>query len=200
MLIISEDNRLLRVVSMDIATTLAIAFGLAMDAFAVSVAGGTGAGELRIRKAVKMATSFGAFQTFMPVIGWLAGTGLLCYISSFDHWIAFGLLTFVGCKMIYEATRAQSENKKTDYANNHVLLMLSVATSIDALAVGLAFAFLEASILPSVALIGIITFLLSLTGSHMGSRLGHLTGSKIEVLGGLILITLGLKIVLEHLA
>ena len=185
----------------EIVEVLLIAVGLAMDAFAVSVANGlTTTKQHRTGNALKMATFFGGFQAFMPVIGWSVGLLLLDFISGIDHWVAFGLLAFIGCRMIYEAVARNGKEKKIAALSIHVLLMLSVATSIDALVVGVSFAFLQvASILVPVLVIGAVTFLLSFSGAFLGYRLGRFFGREIEVAGGLILIGIGLKILLEHL-
>ena len=135
----------------------------------------------------------------MPIVGWLAGLSLRDFISDIDHWIAFGILGFIGCKMIYEALRMELDREEVNPLNLSVLLMLSVATSIDALAVGVSFAFLNISIVTPVLVIGIVTFLLSYLGIFVGNRLGHFFEKKIEILGGLILIGIGVKILVDHL-
>jgi putative Mn2+ efflux pump MntP len=178
---------------------LFIALGLAMDAFTVAVASGLALEPLRARKALKIALFFGGFQALMPLLGWLAGLGLEELISGLDHWVAFGLLGFIGCRMIYGAIRA-TPRRAADPLNLPTLLGLSIATSIDALAVGLSFAFLRASILTPAIVIGAVTFLLAFLGVFLGHRLGRLFEREAEALGGLILIGIGLKILLEHLA
>jgi len=185
---------------MDIITITFVAFGLAMDAFAVSVSSGITIRHLKIDHALRIALFFGSFQALMPVIGWLAGLSLRDFISDIDHWIAFGLLSFIGCKMIYEAFGMEADQKEVNPLNVYVLLMLSVATSIDALAVGVSFAFLKISIATPVLVIGIVTFLLSYLGVFVGNRLGHFFEKQIEVLGGFVLIGIGVKILIEHLA
>ncbi len=185
---------------MDIVTILFIAFGLAMDAFAVSIANGITAKHQRMNNALKLGLSFGSFQAFMPLMGWLAGLSLRDFISGVDHWIAFGLLSLIGCKMIYESRKIESGEKEPHTLTVLVLFMLSVATSIDALAVGVSFAFLRVSIATPVIVIGVVTFLLSFLGVFIGSKVGHFFESKIEVVGGLILIAIGVKILVEHLA
>lgn len=133
----------------------------------------------------------------MPVIGWLAGLGLKDIIMGIDHWIAFGLLGFIGVKMIYDSTK--SEDGKEEDITLLVGLTLAVATSIDALMVGLSFAFLETSILIPIMIIGMVTFVLSLIGFKFGSGMGRVFGNKIKILGGLILILIGIRILVEHL-
>jgi len=184
---------------MDIITIIAIAVGLAMDAFAVSITSGITIKRLKINHALRIAAFFGSFQAFMPVIGWLAGLGLISFISGIDHWIAFGLLVFIGCKMIYESIKIESREDKSNPLNFYVLLMLSVATSIDALAVGLSFAFLKISIATPIIIIGAVTFLLSFLGVFAGNKFGHFFENKIEIVGGIVLIGIGLKILVEHL-
>jgi len=184
---------------MDIITVIAIAFGLAMDAFAVSITSGITIKRLKINHALRIALFFGLFQAIMPLVGWLAGLSLRGFIAEIDHWIAFGLLSFIGCKMIYESIAVQSNEKQINPLNIYVLLMLSVATSIDALAVGVSFAFLKISIVTPVVVIGTITFILSFLGVFVGNRIGHFFENKIEIAGGLILIGIGVKILLDHL-
>ncbi|MBA7502101.1 putative manganese efflux pump MntP [subsurface metagenome] len=132
-------------------------------------------------------------------MGWLAGSSLKDFIAGSDHWIAFGLLSLVGCKMIYESIKSESSKKETNPLNVHVLLILSVATSIDALVVGVSFAFLKIFIVVSIIVIGTVTFLLSFLGVFAGNKFGHLFKNKIEIVGGLILISIGIKILIEHL-
>jgi len=185
---------------MDFATVLLIAVGLAMDAFAVSVVRGLSAGRFKTGNALKMAVSFGSFQAFMPVLGWMGGLGLRNVISGVDHWVAFTLLGFIGCKMIYESIRLESGEKKPKPLSAYVLLVLSVTVSIDALAVGLSFAFLQTSITIPIIMIGTVTFILSFLGASFGSKLGRFFENKIEIAGGLILIGIGIKTLVEHLA
>jgi putative Mn2+ efflux pump MntP len=184
---------------MDIPAIVLIAFGLAMDAFAVSITSGIAIKRLRLNHALRIAGFFGSFQAIMPFIGWLAGLSLINYISGVDHWIAFTLLAFIGCKMIYEATKIEAVEKETNPLNPKVLLLLSIATSIDALAVGLSFAILKIDIATPIIIIGTITFVLSFLGAFAGNKLGHLFENKIEIAGGLILIIIGTKILIEHI-
>lgn len=180
-------------------TILFIAVGLAMDAFAVSVVTGSVYKEFKLRHALRMALFFGGFQAIMPVIGFLAGLGLMGYIAPYDHWIAFALLAFVGGKMIYESFQMEAAERDRNPANLAVLLILSFATSIDALAVGITLSLLRAPIALAVTVIGLVTFVLSYTGVFIGKRFGHFFESKVEIVGGLILIAIGIKIVIEHL-
>lgn len=183
---------------MDIVSIIFIAVGLAMDAFAVSITSGIAIRKLKVNHAIRIALFFGSFQAIMPVLGWFSGLALKGFISSVDHWIAFGLLSFIGCKMIYESFKVE-EGDRTSPLNIGILFILSIATSIDALAVGISFAFLGISIVTPVIVIGVITFILSLSGVFIGNKFGHLFEKKVEVLGGLILIGIGIKILLEHL-
>jgi len=224
-----------------------IALGLAMDAFAVSIASGATMKKLELRNALKMGLFFGGFQTLMPVIGWFAGIGMKSFITGWDHWLAFGLLTLVGGKMIYEAMRinldpavqngSHGNNKGTDLScripreagggpsamraescncnfqvkeddlrgakkcpfDTGVLLILALATSIDALAVGITFSVLSVSIILPVITIGLVTFVLSAAGVQIGVKGGHFFENKIEIAGGLILIGIGVKILIGHL-
>ncbi|MEM2092844.1 MAG: manganese efflux pump MntP family protein [Candidatus Bathyarchaeia archaeon] len=187
---------------MDTFAILAVALGLAMDAFSVSVASGIAGRCARKSAALKMAFLFGAFQAIMPTIGWLAGVTMLHLISDLDHWIAFALLLLVGLRMIYEAVRPDIRERLGNLnLGLFTLLMLAIATSIDALAVGISFAILAVSIVSSALLIGTVTFLLSLFGALTGEKVKHLLSPRrIEALGGLVLIIIGVKILLEHLA
>lgn len=184
---------------MDILTILLIAVGLAMDAFAVSISCGISMVKLKLRPALRISLAFGAFQAIMPILGYLAGLSIRALIQRFDHWIAFFLLAFIGCKMIYESLFMDGNGKKVDVDNLATLLILSIATSIDALAVGVSLSLLKVNILSPAVIIGVVTFLISFAGTVTGTRFGHLFERKMEVVGGLILIGIGLKILLEHL-
>lgn len=180
-----------------------IGAGLSMDAFAVSVCKGLGMKRLNMRQAFVIALFFGVFQAVMPVIGWVLGTGFQSYISPVDHWIAFALLAFIGGKMLFDAFHDDERDDDAASANAPLdlkeLTMLAIATSIDALAVGITFAFLQVDIVPALTLIGVITFALSFAGV----AIGHFFGARFEkpatIVGGVVLILIGLKILLEHL-
>ena len=174
-----------------------IAVGLSMDAFAVSVCKGLSVKKLSPRHAALAGLYFGGFQFLMPVIGWLLGYRFEHVITSYDHWIAFALLGIIGIGMIRESL-SKSEELSDDFSFR-TMLMLAVATSIDALAVGITFAFLEVKILPAAGLIGITTFILSAAGIYIGHAFGLRYKAKAEFAGGLILILIGLKILVEHL-
>lgn len=185
--------------TMDIFTVILIAVGLAMDAFAVSIAKGIVIERRRRKSALLLASFFGGFQMLMPTIGYFAGLSFREVIVGIDHWIAFGLLSFIGSKMIYDSAR-KDDGKKDETLKLQSVVILSVATSIDALMVGLSFAFLQTSILDPILVIGLVTFSLSLAGFFFGCGLGRIFGNKIKIVGGLILIAIGLRILLEHLA
>jgi putative Mn2+ efflux pump MntP len=181
------------------AMIIVIAVGLAMDAFAVSVVSGSAYKQLHVKHALRMAAFFGGFQAFMPLIGSMAGLSLKEYITGCDHWIAFCLLSAVGAKMIYESFKIKSVEENLDPSNIFVLLALSVATSIDALVIGITLSFVTSSIGLAVTIIGLVTFVLSYLGVVIGKRFGHFFENKIEIFGGLILIAIGVKILIEHL-
>lgn len=183
---------------MDPITILLIALGLSMDAFAVSIATGITVDKHRRKNALLLASFFGGFQMLMPVIGWAVGLSLQDLISGVDHWVAFGLLTFIGAKMLYDSTKKES-SAKTSVLRLSSLLTLSVATSIDALMVGLSFAFLQSSIVVPILAIGVVTFCLSFGGFIFGCVIGQVFESRIKIVGGLILIGIGLKILLDAL-
>lgn len=168
------------------------ALGLSMDALAVSIAESVAVREGRGRHALRLGLYFGGFQALMPVLGWLAGSGFKGFIGGVDHWVAFGLLLAVGGHMLWESTPPACEGTGT-------LLALAVATSVDALAVGLSFACLRVSILPAALLIGAVTFGACVAGSLAAGVLGSRFGPRVSVLGGIILIVIGVKILAQHL-
>ena len=180
---------------------LLIGVGLSMDAFAVSICKGLNMRKINYRHAFVIALFFGAFQAIMPLLGYLLGKQFEQYITSFDHWIAFLLLLFIGGKMVIEAIKGgdESEAAKDPALNLRELFLLAVATSIDALAVGITFAFLQVEIFSSIALIGCTTFVISFAGVVIGNRFGSRYERKAEIVGGVILVLIGVKILLEHL-
>ncbi len=184
---------------MNILSILFIAIGLAMDAFAVSISSGITIKRLKLRHAILIAGFFGTFQALMPILGWFGGIGISSYIQHIDHWIAFLLLLFIGLKMIYEAFKMEDADKEKDPLNISILFLMAIATSIDALAVGLSFAILNVMVIYPAIVIGIVTFLLSLAGVYLGEHFGHLFEKKMEILGGIILIFIGIKILVQHL-
>jgi putative Mn2+ efflux pump MntP len=180
-----------------------VGLSLSMDALAVSVSAGISIPGLRVFHALRASFLFGLFQFLMPLAGWFLGSAFLVYAAAYDHWIAFGLLALIGAKMIREAFRAGHDSGgAADLRSFGVLLVLALATSIDALAVGVSFSFLDTGIWESAALIGAITFTVCLTGFEAGKRFrrGRLLGRGAQIAGGLILIGIGLKILIEHFA
>lgn len=184
---------------MDLVTIIVIAVGLSMDALAVAIATGAVCRQTKYNHALRMAVVFGLFQAIMPVIGWLAGLSFKDLIKDYDHWVAFGLLAIIGSKMIYESFAIKPDDKKPSLTTA-ALILLGVATSIDALAVGVTFSLLMAgSLMIAVTVIGLVTFGFSYGGFYLGKKLGHFFENKIELLGGLILIAIGLKILFQHI-
>jgi putative Mn2+ efflux pump MntP len=180
--------------------TILIALSLAMDAFAVSISKGLEMKKMNHQGALIIAGLFGGFQAGMPLLGWLLGIQFERYILDYGHWAAFILLTVIGGKMIFDVLKARGDNTQNcEKLSIKKLLVLAVATSIDALAVGVSFAFLNSPMLPAVLLIGIITFILSYLGVVLGNGCGNKFSSKAELAGGILLILIGLKILLEHL-
>jgi len=171
-----------------------------MDAFSAAVCKGIGMRKLSLKSAYLIALFFGGFQALMPLLGWLLGNQLEAYITAFDHWLAFILLSFIGGKMIYESFKAGDEGKdEGGKIGIKELLTLSVATSIDALAMGVTFASLGVPIIPAVTIIGVTTFVLSLIGVIAGNKFGDIFKGKAELAGGVVLILIGVKILVEHL-
>jgi manganese efflux pump family protein len=185
---------------MDLFTILMIAIGLSIDAFAVSVTGGAAIRALKFGHALRIALAFGIFQALMPVVGWAAGVTLEQYIKDYDHWIAFGLLALIGGRMIYNSLSHTPESEPLDILKITTLLLLAVATSIDALAIGVSFALLDVSIVRPVLYIGLVTSALCLVGVYLGNRIGSFFEKKLELFGGVILILIGGRILWEHLA
>jgi len=184
---------------MDLISAIILGIGLAMDAFAVSICSSFAVAEIKFRQTLKMAFFFGIFQAGMPVIGWLAGTTFRDLIQGIDHWIAFGLLAIIGGKMIVESIRMHCETPRNNPFKLHVLLGLAVATSIDALAAGISFSILRMNLLTIVSIIGVITFVLSIVGTRIGKMVGCRFSNKVELTGGIILLGIGIKIVIQHI-
>ncbi|MBQ6885853.1 MAG: manganese efflux pump [Clostridia bacterium] len=179
-------------------TVLLTGIGLAMDAFAVAVCKGLKMQRLNYKQMGLIALFFGGFQALMPLIGWILGKGFEAYIKSIDHWVAFGLLLFIGGKMAYESFKSDDEECCSKFDIKE-LLVLAIATSIDALAVGIAFALKEINIFVAIAVIGIVTFIISALGVFIGHKFGAVYKSKAELAGGIILMLIGTKILLEDL-
>jgi len=180
-------------------TLFIIAIGLSFDSFAISVSSGIVRNRIIFYDATKIAFSFAVFQGSMPLIGWLLGRTISRSIAAFDHWIAFGLLGILGLRMVITGLRVKKEDVVIDPLKPLVLLSLSLATSIDAFVVGVSFAFVEIRIVMAVLVIGSVTFIASMIGILFGKKIGNRFGGKMEVLGGVILFAIGLKILLEHL-
>lgn len=184
---------------MSIIEIVLLAIGLSMDSLAVSVTGGAVIRNCTVCNMVKIGSFMGITQAAMTVLGYLAGVGFQKYITAFDHWIAFVLLLYLGGKMIYDSTRQEDEECKTNSLCNKTLFGLAIATSIDALAIGISLAILKSEIVIEAALIGIITFVMSVSGVYFGSRFGRKVDLKLDLIGGVILIGIGTKILIEHL-
>jgi len=184
---------------MDLLTPVLIGIALSMDCLAVSLAIGTSTKTKLLNAAIIIALCFGGFQGGMTLLGWAAGTGLAVLITGFDHWVAFLLLAIIGGKMIYEGLGAGEEDENFTALRFAPVMVLSVATSIDALAVGVSFAVLQISIAWPAFIIGAVAFLFSFAGVLLGMKLKDLLGKRIEILGGLILIVIGLNILFNHL-
>jgi manganese efflux pump family protein len=180
-------------------SVLALSIGLAMDAFAVSISTGLNQ-QLKLAQIFRLSSAFGFSQFIMPLMGWLLGRQVSVFVGSFDHWIAFGLLVFVGGKMLWEARDGKQSKNDSDPTRGAMLLILSLATSIDALSVGLSLAFLGVSILVPSIIIGLVTFTLSAIGAGFGSRIGRRWGVWAEVAGGCVLIFIGARILFTHIA
>lgn len=183
---------------MDLIELFLIAVGLSMDAFAVSVCKGLAMPKCTFKKAAIVGLLFGGFQALMPAIGYILGAQFQEAIASIDHWIAFVLLALIGGNMIHEALDNDEEEADASL-DVKTMFLLAVATSIDALAIGITFAFLKVNIIPAVCFIGIVTFIISFAGVKIGNVFGARYKNKAEIVGGVILILLGLKILLEHL-
>lgn len=180
-------------------TLLGIAVALAMDAFAVALGAGLNLERMTGRHLFRLSFHFGLFQALMPVVGWVAGLTVQRWIAAYDSWIAFALLVFVGGKMVREALREHEEDRvRADPTRGMNLVLLSLATSIDALAVGLSLAMLKVGIWIPALVIGLVAGALTVAGMCLGRRLGAAWGKKVEILGGLVLIAIGLKILLEN--
>jgi putative Mn2+ efflux pump MntP len=183
---------------MSLMTVLIIAVGLGVDAFSVAIGIGASHDQKSWLPVWRLSSAFGFFQFGMAVVGWLAGLTVVDIISSFDHWIAFALLAIVGNKMIFEGLKNESLGEETDQTRGWTLLMLSVATSIDSLAVGFSFSVLKTEILVPAVIIGWVCFLMTVVGMLFGKVLARFLGKKVEILGGLVLLAIGIKILIDH--
>ena len=186
--------------SMSLASTVGIAFALAMDAFAVAIASSVSLGKVSARQVLRLAFCFGLFQSLMPLLGWLGGLNVEQWVGGWDHGVAFCLLVFIGGRSIVAALGGREAGApRPDPTRGLTLIMLSVATSVDALAVGLSFAVLDVSIWFPVAAIGAVAAAMTAAGMLLGGRLGVRFGKRTEVVGGLVLIGIGVKVLVEHL-
>lgn len=183
---------------MEIYEILLIGIGLAMDAFAVSICKGLSMKKMNWKNVVIIALYFGVFQALMPLIGYFLGMTFESIVITFDHWVAFALLTLIGGGMIKESFDDE-DDKKNDKVDFKTMVVLAIATSIDALAIGITFAFFDVNIVLAVSIIGIITFIISVLGVKIGNRFGDKYQNKAQLMGGIILVLLGFKILLEHL-
>ena len=183
---------------MNLYEIILISIGLAMDAFAVSICKGLSMKKINRKSTIIIAIYFGLFQAIMPVFGYLLGSSFSVIVQKLDHWIAFILLAIIGGNMIKESKDDETE-KRNDKVDFKTMILLAIATSIDALAVGITFAFFKVNIVVSITIIGIITFILSFIGVIIGNKFGDKFQNKAEFIGGMILIIIGLKILLEHL-
>ena len=183
---------------MEVYALFILAIGLSLDTFAVSVTCGLIEKKIKFLPASRIAIIFAIFQSVMPIIGWLLGLSIKKYIVQVDHWIAFGLLFLVGIKMIFESLK-NDEEKKFNPQDIKVILFLSVATTIDAFVIGITLAFLNVKLILASLIIGAVTYIASMLGMLFGKKLGSHFGKKMEIIGGLILISIGIKILIEHL-
>jgi len=183
---------------MSLITICILAVGLGVDAFSVAIGIGATNDKKSWTPILRLSAAFGLFQFVMPIIGWLAGQTVVEIIASFDHWIAFALLALVGGKMIREGFEKESDVGKVDQTRGWPLLLLSIATSIDALAVGFSFSILKNPILFPAVIIGIVCFVMTTVGMIFGKVLAKLFGKKVEIFGGLVLIAIGVKILIDH--
>ncbi len=182
---------------------LLLGVGLAMDAFAVSICKGLAMRKVNKKQAVVIALFFGGFQAIMPIVGWFLCKGFQNYIEAFDHWIAFALLAFIGAKMIVETLSEKEEDvvveKMDPPLDMKEMLMLAIATSVDALAVGISLAALDRPIVESATIIGVVTFIISIVGVYIGNFFGNRYKKRAELAGGIILVLIGVKILCEHM-
>jgi len=183
---------------MDFISLLGLAFALAMDAFAVALAAGALLYPASARQQFRLGFHFGLFQALMPIVGWLAGLTIAHAIRSYDHWVAFALLAYVGGKMIHEAFADAENREPKDPTRGMTMVMLSIATSIDALAVGLTLAMLNVDVWFPALVIGLVASAMTLLGMRLGGHVGAAWGRRVEIMGGLVLLGIGVKILLQH--
>lgn len=184
---------------LDISSILLIALGLSADCFAVAISGSISMQYVSRFQVFRTALTFGIFQALMPVLGWLAGRTIVNFIADYDHWVAFSLLALVGARMIWGSAHKKEERGQIDITKGFLLLMLALATSIDAFAVGLTFAFLKVNIVLASFIIGTVAFFITTSGFLLGRKTGKFTGQRAETIGGVILIIIGVRIILVHI-
>lgn len=185
--------------AMDLITIIGVALGLCFDSFAVSLSCGVVETKIRFREAIRVAFTLALFQGALPVLGYFLGSAVSHYIDRFDHWIAFALLLVLGARMVIEGVKKDEEKEPIDFKKLPVLLTMALGTSIDAFAVGISFAFLKLNIWITGFIIGTVTFLASMTAIRIGKSAGSHLGSRVTIVGGLILAAIGVKILIEHL-
>jgi len=186
--------------NLDLFSIILIAIGLSFDCFAVALSGSIALSKTSAAPLLRLSSAFGVSQALMCIIGWLAGQTVVNFIAEYDHWVAFGLLAFVGGRMLWEAFHDKEEHdKNADITRGLLLITVSIATSIDSLAVGLSFAFLQVNIWLASTTIGIIAFSITAVGFSLGRKAGELIGKRAEAIGGVILVLIGLRILIEHL-
>ena len=185
---------------LDILSIIFIAFGLSADCFAVALGGSTSMRFFSLLQILRTSIIFGFFQALMPILGWLAGRTVVDLIADYDHWVVFTLLTVIGIRMIWESAHKKEGQKPVDITKGFLLITLAIATSIDALAVGLSLAFLEVNIVLASSIIGIVAFLITMIGFALGKKAGKLLGRRAEAIGGVILIIIGLRTLLSHVS
>lgn len=184
---------------LDILSILLIALALSADCLAVAISGSVSLGNFSLAPILRTAFTFGVFQAAMPALGWLAGRTIVDFIADYDHWIAFILLAAIGGRMIWESFRSADSRGKIDISKGLILLTMAVATSIDALAVGLTFAVLEVNIALACSIIGAVALVVTITGFMLGRKMKALFGKRTELIGGVILIAIGLRVLLTHI-
>jgi putative Mn2+ efflux pump MntP len=184
---------------MSLTTIFLLAVGLGVDAFSVAIGIGAANHKKSWAPVLRLSFAFGIFQFVMPFIGWLAGSTVVDLIQSFDPWVAFALLAAVGGKMIWEGLEAESDEEKEDQTRGWPLILVSIATSIDALAVGFSFSLLKTPIALPAAIIGVVCFMMTAVGMVFGKALARIFGKKVEIAGGLVLLGIGVKILIEHM-
>lgn len=184
---------------MELLTIILIGFGLTGDTLAVSITSGLSMSHIRFKQALRIAVVLAIFQALMPLLGWYLGIQIKDYIIELDHWIAFILLSLIGGKMIVESLKPEEEKKEFNPLKFNVLIGMAISTSIDALIVGVSFAFINVNIVLTIGIIWFLTFMVAMTGVLIGKKTGNLFGKKAEILGGIILIAIGAKIFIQHL-